>query len=85
MDVYIHYQAIPQNMTLPDVLGGLGEVLDEHGFVSGGQPGRLDLSLEDEKINPKYAQMAVKAYLQQAGFAEDTTIEIGGMEIGLYE
>ena len=33
----------------------------------------------------RYAQMAVKAYLQRAGFARDTVIEIGGMEIGLYE
>ena len=41
--------------------------------------------LEDERVIPKYAQMAVKAYLQRAGFARDTVIEIGGMEIGLYE
>ena len=43
------------------------------------------MELEDERVNPKYAQMAVKAYLQRAGFAKDTIIEIGGMEIGLYE
>ena len=41
--------------------------------------------LEDEKVNPKYAQMAVKAYLQRAAFAKDTKVEIGGMEIGIYE
>ena len=46
---------------------------------------KLHLELEDERVNPKYAQMAVKAYLQRAGFAKDTIIEIGGMEIGLYE
>ena len=43
------------------------------------------LELEDERINPKHAQVAVKAYLQRAGFAGDTKIEIGGMEIGIYE
>ena len=46
---------------------------------------RIDLELEDERINPKYAQLAVKNYLQQAGFSRETAIEIGGMEIGIYE
>ena len=42
------------------------------------------LDLEDETINPKYAQLAVKNYLQKVGFPKDTTLEIGGMEIGIY-
>ena len=67
----------------------LSEVLEDHGTVCGGlgdeHGGRLDLDLEDERVNPKYAQIAVKAYLQRAGFAKDTLVEIGGMEIGLYE
>ena len=53
--------------------------------MCGGEDGRLDLDLEDETINPKYAQIAVKAYLQRAGFPKETAIEIGGMEIGIYE
>ena len=89
MDFYIHYTALPQGKELPDVVGELSEVLEEHGVVCGGQDDRdahrLDLELEDEKINPKFAQIAVKAYLQRAGFAQDTKIEIGGMEIGIYE
>lgn len=89
MDIYIHYTTLPQDKTLEDVVGELNEVLDDHGVVCGGedtaQGGRLDLDLEDEKINPKYAQMAVKAYLQRTQFAKDTKIEIGGMEIGIYE
>ena len=89
MDVYIHYSTLPQGKTLEDIVGDLNEVLDDHGVVCGGedtvQGGRLDLDLEDEKINPKYAQMAVKAYLQRTQFAKDTKIEIGGMEIGIYE
>ena len=85
MDLYIHYQDLPQGLTLEDFVGEPNEVLDDHGSVCGGEDGRLDLDLEDETINPKYAQIAVKAYLQRAGFAKETAIEIGGMEIGIYE
>ena len=89
MDLYIHYTALPEGKTLGDIVEELNEVLDDHGVVCGGEDaqvgGRLDLELEDEKINPKYAQMAVKAYLQRANFARDTKVEIGGMEIGVYE
>ena len=89
MDLYIHYQSLPQGKTLADIVGELSEVLEDHGAVCGGlgdeNGGRLDLDLEDEKVNPKYAQIAVKAYLQRAGFARDTRVEIGGMEIGIYE
>ena len=84
MDVFIHYTSLPEGKTLADVVGELNEVLDDHGVVCGGEDNRLDLDLEDENINPKYAQLAVKNYLQKAGFAKDTTLEIGGMEIGIY-
>ena len=89
MDLYIHYQSLPQGKTLADIVGELSEVLEDHGAVCGGlgdeTGGRLDLDLEEEKVNPKYAQIAVKAYLQRASFARDTLVEIGGMEIGIYE
>ena len=85
MDMFIHYTALPQGKTLQDVVGELNEVLEDGGAVCGGEAGRIDLDLEDERTNPKYAQVAVKAYLQRAGFARDTTVEIGGMEIGVYE
>ena len=85
MELYIHYTSLPREKELADVVGELTEVLDEHGSVCGGEAGRLDLELEDERINPKFAQMAVKAYLQRAGFSPDTRVEIGGMEIGIYE
>ena len=71
--------------TLADFVGELNEVLDDTGVVCGGEDNRLDLDLEDEKVNPKHAQMAVKAYLQRAGFSKETAVEIGGMEIGIYE
>jgi len=85
MTIYIHYTSLPQGKTLEDVVGELNEVLEDHGVVCGGEANRLDLELEDETVNPKYAQMAVKAYLQRAAFAKDTKVEIGGMEIGIYE
>lgn len=85
MEMYIHYKALPEGKALPDVLGELDEVLDDVGSVCGGEAGRIDLDLEDERANPKHAQMAVKAYLQRAGFPRDTAVEIGGMEIGVYE
>ena len=85
MDLFIHYNSLPEGKTLADVVGELNEVLDDHGMVCGGENNRLDLDLEDENINPQDAQMAVKAYLQRSGFAKDTMVEIGGMEIGIYE
>lgn len=85
MELYIHYKELPNGMSLEDFVGELNEVLDDTGVVCGGEDFRLDLELEDEKVNPKYAQMAVKAYLQRAGFSKETAVEIGGMEIGIYE
>ena len=85
MEMYIHYKALPEGKDLRDVLGELDEVLDDVGSVCGGEAGRIDLDLEDERANPKHAQVAVKAYLQRVQFPRDTTVEIGGMEIGVYE
>lgn len=85
MEMYIHYKTLPAGKDLRDVVGELNEVLEDTGAVCGGEAGRIDLELEDERANPKFAQMSVKAYLQRAGFARDTAVEIGGMEIGIYE
>ena len=85
MEMYIHYNSLPEGKTLTDVVGELNEVLEDVGSVCGGEAGRIDLDLEDERANPKHAQVAVKAYLQRAAFPKDTTVEIGGMEIGVYE
>lgn len=88
MELYVHYTALPEGMTLADVVEGLNEVMDEGGVVCGGlgneQGGRIDMELEDEKMNPKVAQGAVKTYVQRAGFPKDTVIELGGMKINAY-
>ena len=58
--------------------------MDEGGWVCGGLDGRIDMELEDEKMNPKVAQGAVKTYIQRAGFPRDTVIELGGLKINAY-
>ena len=85
MDLYIHYPALPEGKELADVVEELNQVLEDGGAVCGGEAGRIDLELEDERVNPKFAQIAVKAYLQRAGFPRETAVEFGGMEIGIYE
>ena len=61
-------------------------MLDEHGAVCGGTAGRIDLDLEDERINPKYAQIAVKSYLQRAGFRQgDRQSRSAAWRSGIYE
>ena len=85
MEIYIHYHELPQDKELADIVGELNEVLEEGGRVCGGEQGRIDLDLEDEKVNPKYGILTVKGYLQKARFAPDTTIELAGTPVGIYE
>ena len=84
MELFVHYTALPEGMELDDVVVGLNEALDDGGYVCGGPDGRIDMELEDEKMNPKLAQGAVKTYIQRAGFPKDTVIELGGMKINAY-
>ena len=89
MDLFIHYNALPEGLELEDVVDGLNQVMEDGGVVCGGlslgQGGRIDMDLEEEKMNPKLAQSAVKAYVQRVKFPADTTIELGGMVINAYE
>ena len=88
MELFVHYTALPEGMALEDVVEGLNCVMDDGGVVCGGlsegQGGRIDMELEDEKMNPKLAQGAVKAYVQRVNFPRDTVIELGGMKINAY-
>ena len=89
MELRIDFPKLPGGKSLMDMRRELDEVLEDDGWLlaSGqeGEAGFVELELEDEKINPKYGIMAVKAYLQRAEFPRDTTVEIGCMEIGIYE
>lgn len=87
MEMLIHFTSTPQGMTLEDVKADLAELLEDNGFLLGSSPRHIDIDLlgEDDNRNPKYGILTVKHYLQQAGFAPDTTLELGGVEVGIYE
>jgi len=87
MEMLIHFTSTPQGMTLEDVKSDLAELLEDDGFLLGSSPRHIDIDLlgEDDNRNPKYGILTVKNYLQKAGFAPDTTLELGGVEVGIYE
>ena len=63
----------------------LAELLEDDGWLTGSGADYLELELEDGKVNPKYGILTVKGYLQKARFAPDTTIELAGTPVGIYE
>lgn len=87
MELLIHFTAIPQGATLEDVKSDLAELLEDDGFLLGSSERHIDIDLlgEDDNKNPKYGILTVKNYLQKAGFTPDTTLELGGVEVGIYE
>lgn len=89
MELRINYPKLPQGKTLMDIRNELDAVLEDDGWLltsgENGGAGFIELDLEDEKVNPKYGIMAVKAYLQRAEFDPRTTIELAGTPVGIYE
>ncbi|NCB63446.1 MAG: hypothetical protein EOM52_07500 [Clostridia bacterium] len=89
MELLIHFKTLPEGKTLDDVYGELDALLEDDGWFTdysqGPDGGFMELELEDEKANPKYGILAVKSYLQNAGFAPDTTIELACVAVGIYE
>ena len=89
MELIIHFKTLPQDLDLDGMKKELDYVLEDNGWLLGsrqeGQGGSVELELEDERLNPKYGILAVKNYLQQRAFAPDTTIELAGMPVGIYE
>ena len=89
MELRIDYPFLPDHMTLPDLRQGLDDILEDDGWLTGsgeeGRKGFVELELEDEKMNPKYGIMAVKAYLQRIKLDPATTIELAGTPVGIYE
>ena len=85
MEMLIHFNALPQGLTLDAVKSDLAVLLEDDGWLTGSGEHHIELELEDEKANPKYGILTVKGYLQKAKFAPDTTIELAGVPVGIYE
>lgn len=89
MELRIDFPKLPENKTLADMKAELDAVLQDDGwlFTSGrtGEGGFVELELEDEKQNPKYGILAVKTYLQKAGFDPYTTIDLQGTKTRIFE
>lgn len=89
MELRVNFPKLPGGKTLMDIRNELDAILEDDGWLlSSGQEGEagfIELDLEDEKVNPKYGIMAVKAYLQRAEFDPKTTIELAGTPVGIYE
>ena len=90
MIIRVEFPALPAGRDLNKMREELDAVLEDDGWLIGSGlvdtgAGYVELELEDEKLNPKYGIMAVKNYLQKAGFAPETTMEIAGAVIGIFE
>lgn len=89
MELRIDFPKLPANKNLLDVRAELDAVLEDDGWLvaSGmdGETGFIELELEDEKMNPKYGIMAVKAYLQRSGFDPFTTMELAGTKTRIFD
>ena len=85
MELLIHFTALPEGLTLEDVKAVLAGLLEDDGWLTASGPAHIELELEDERVNPKYGILTVKGYLQKAKFAPDTTIELAGVPVGIYE
>ncbi len=89
MELCIHFTCLPEGKALFDVQRELDELLDNGGWLTGihegPEGGYVEVELEDERANPKHGILAVKQYLQNAAFAPDTTIELAGTPVGIYE
>jgi len=89
MELRINFPSLPEGKTLMDLRADLDAVLENDGWLlasqAEGSGGFVELELEDEKMNPKYGILAVKNYLQKAGFRRETTIELAGTPVGIFE
>ncbi len=87
MELLIHFPALPAGATLDQVRDDLAGLLEDDGCLLGSGPDYIDIDLlgEEDNRNPKYGIMTVKYYLQKAGFPPEATIELGGVEVGIYD
>ena len=88
MIIRIEFPSLPAGRDLKVMRAELDQVLEDDGclLASGreGENGFVELDLEDEKLNPKYGILAIKNYLQQAGFPKGTTMELNGAVVDIY-
>ena len=89
MELRIDFPKLPDKKTLADMKADLDAVLADDGWLlTSGQEGErafIELELEDEKINPKYGILAVKAYLQRGGFDPYTTMDLQGVKTRIFD
>lgn len=85
MELLIHFTNLPEGLSLEAVKADLALLLEDDGWLTGSGADHIELELEDERANPKYGILTVKGYLQKAGFTPDTTIELAGVPVGIYE
>ena len=89
MELRIDFPRLPQGKTLAGIKAELDAILEDDGWLlSSGQrdeAGFVELELEDEKQNPKYGILAVKNYLQKAGFDPYTTIDLQGTKSRIFD
>lgn len=84
MELYLHYNELPERLSQSDVVEALNRAMDSGGEVVGGTEHRIDMELEAERMNPKLAQGAVLACVRTLGFGRGTQLELGGMMIDIY-
>lgn len=89
MELRIDFPKLPQDKTLAQMRAELDGVLEDDGWLlasgQNGEAGFVELDLEDEKINPKYGILAVKNYLQKAGFDPYTTMDLQGVKTRIFD
>lgn len=89
MELRIDFSVLPRGKDLTRLKAELDAILEDDGWLlssgQNGESGFVELELEDEKMNPKYGIMAVKAYLQRENFDPSTTIELAGTKTPIFD